>query len=156
MKEWFANLQPRERVIVVVGGILAAIIVLWMAVLDPLRTQTAALRTSVAEKRQLLVDLGRVEGAQSNAAAAARNGGAQQTLVVLVNSTAQQHGLNVPRTRPDGTDGINVTLQNASFDSLVTWLIALQTTHSVTVESASISGSREQGLVNGTLFLRRT
>lgn len=155
MKEWFASLQPRERVIVVAGGVLAAIIVLWMAVLDPLRTQTAALRTSVADKRQLLVDLGRVEGSQSSARPQAA-GGAQQTLVVLVNSTAQQHGLNVPRTRPDGSDGINVTLQNASFDSLVTWLIALQTTHSVTVESASISGSREQGLVNGTLFLRRT
>lgn len=156
MKEWFANLQPRERVIVAVGGVLAALIVLWIAVLNPLRTQSAALRTSVAEKRQLLVDLGRVEGAQSGGARPAASNGAQQTLVVLVNSTAQQHGLNVPRTRPDGTDGINVTLQNASFDSLVTWLISLETSHSVTVESASISGSREQGLVNGTLFLRRT
>ena len=150
MKEWFANLQPRERVI-----IMAAIVVLWIAVLGPLRTQSAALRESVADKRQLLVDLGRVEGAQTSAVPAGGNG-AQQTLVVLVNSTAQQHGLNVPRTRPDGPDGINVTLQNASFDSLVTWLVALESTHSVTVESASISGSREQGLVNGTLFLRRT
>lgn len=155
MKEWFANLQPRERLIVVGGAVMATIIVLWMFVLDPLRTQSADLREAVTDKRQLLVDLGRVEGAQASAVPAGNNG-AQQTLVVLVNSTAQQHGLNVPRTRPDGTDGINVTLQNASFDSLVTWLIALETTHSVTVESASISGSREQGLVNGTLFLRRT
>jgi hypothetical protein len=35
------------------------------------------------------------------------------------------------------------------------WLITLETVHSVRVESASIAGAREQGLVNGQVFLRR-
>jgi type II secretory pathway component PulM len=77
-------------------------------------------------------------------------------LVVLVDSTAQTFGLSLPRSRPDGADGINVAFQGVSFDALLSWLIALETTHGVAVESASFSSSRERGLVNGQLFLRRS
>jgi general secretion pathway protein M len=153
MKEWFASLQPRERLIVVAGSVAALIIALWMFVLSPLRSQSADLRDAVAGKQELLISLSRVEGSQAVSNNA--GGGAQQTLVVVISSTAQQHGLILPRTREDGPDGINITLQNASFDALMNWLISLETTHSVTVESASISGSREQGLINGQLLLRR-
>ena len=75
---------------------------------------------------------------------------------MLVTSTAQPFGLALDRTRPDGADGINVTFQGVSFDSLVNWLVTLDATHRVTVESASFSSAREPGLVNGQLFLRRT
>jgi general secretion pathway protein M len=153
MKEWLANLQPRERLIVVGGGIAAAIIALWLLVLSPLQSDAANLRGVVASKQRLLVDLGRVEGLQ--AAGSSSDGAPQQTLVVLISNTAKEHGLALPRQRADGPDGINVTLQSVSFDALVDWLVALETTHSVHVESANISSAREQGLVNGQVFLRR-
>ena len=45
--------------------------------------------------------------------------------------------------------------QTVSFDALLSWLITLETTYGVAVESASFSRSRERGLVNGKLSLRR-
>lgn len=155
MKDWFANLQPRERVIVVGGGMLAVLVVLWLAVIAPLLDSSAELRASVERKQRLLVDLGRVAGMQQSRNARPGVPEAQQTLYVLVDSTAKEHALQVPRTRQEGPDGVNVTLQNASFDSLMDWLINLQTAHAVSVESASINQAREQGLVNGQVFLRR-
>jgi general secretion pathway protein M len=154
MKEWFTNLQPRERMIVVVGGALAVLVVIWLAAISPLLERSAELRASVDRKQRLLVDLGRVAGVQQSRATRS-TGPAQQTLYVLVDSTAKEHGLQVPRTRQEGPDGVNVSLQNAPFDALKDWLIELETTHAVSVESASISTAREQGLVNGQVFLRR-
>ncbi|HET8696656.1 MAG TPA: type II secretion system protein M [Gammaproteobacteria bacterium] len=154
MKAWFANLQPRERLIVVIGGIAALLIVAWMAVVSPLLTESAALRASVTRKQRLLLDLGRVAGMQQSRSPQATDR-PQPTLYVLVDSTAKEHGLQLPRTRQEGADGVNVTLQNAPADALLDWLANLEVAHSVRVESASISPAREQGRVNGQVFLRR-
>jgi type II secretory pathway component PulM len=81
--------------------------------------------------------------------------GANQTLVVVIDNTAQAHGLRLSRSRPNGPSGVDVTFQGVPFDVLVAWLMTLHTTYAVDVESASLSNAREQGLVNGQLSLHR-
>jgi type II secretory pathway component PulM len=154
MKAWFANLEPRERLIFVIGSVAALLIIGWSFVLKPLREATADLRDAVATKQELLVGLGRVEGLSGVDPVPAADQ-AELSIVVLVDRTARDRGLTLPRQRPDGQDGVNVTIQNTSADALFGWLISLDATHSVSVESGSISGAREQGLVNGQLSLRR-
>lgn len=154
MKAWFLSLQERERLILVGGAIVAAVVVLWWLVLAPLNEGSAELRDAVTQKRRLLLDLRRVEAIVPGTDAAAASP-AGQSLLVLVESTAQAFGLAAPRTRQDGPNGINVSFQGASFDALLAWLIELDTTHGVRVETASFSSARETGLVNGQLFLRR-
>lgn len=152
MKQWFYGLQPRERWIVSVGSVVAAIMILWLGLLRPLQTESAALRTAVDTKQRLLLEVSRLEG--SGPAVSGREG-SDQTLVVIVSNTAAAHGLDLPRTRPNGPSGIDVTFQGASFDALVTWLVALHTSYGIDVETASFSSAREQGLVNGQLSLHR-
>jgi len=154
MKAWFFGLQQRERAIVVVGAVAAAIIVLWGLVLKPLGDITAELRTSVELKQRLLAEVTRVEAAQPGAVAENLQG-RNQTLLVVVDTTAAAHGLGHPRTQQNGPSGINVTLQSASFDSLVAWFVTLRSTYGVDVETASFNSAREPGLVNGQVSLRR-
>ena len=154
MRAWFDGLQPRERWIVLGGAAAAAVIILWAFVLTPLRTQSAILRTAVDTKQRLLVDLARLEGTQSPGATGSVQG-AEQTLVVIINGTAQAHGVTLPRTRPNGPNGIDVTFQGVAFDALMGWLVTLHDTYAVDVESASFSTARDQGLVNGQLSLHR-
>jgi len=154
MRAWFDSLQQRERWIAIVGAFAAFVIIMWALVLRPLGNQSATLRTAVDTKQRLLVDLGRLEGAQAPAAGSAVQGQGQ-TLVVIVDNTAQAHGLTLSRTRPNGPNGIDVTFQGASFDVLVAWLTTLQGSYAVDVESASLSSARVQGLVNGQLSLHR-
>lgn len=153
MKEWFANLQPRERAIFGGGAIVALLILLWAGVLRPLDTRSEVLRESVAAKQRLLVSLAQIDGQPTGGSSG--DAGQDQTILLLVGNSATEHGVELTRRRPDGPDGIQVTFGNASFDTLVGWLISLETESSVKVESASFTGTRQPGFVNGQLVLRR-
>jgi general secretion pathway protein M len=152
MRAWFESLAARERWILVAGGFLAVVIVVWWLVLTPLRTGSASLRAAIESKQRLLLDLSRLESTGASGPVAKNSG---ETLVVVVSNTAQQHGLQLARSRPNGPSGVDVTFQAVPFDVLVTWLLALHGSYGVEVESASLSSAREQGLVNGQLSLHR-
>jgi type II secretory pathway component PulM len=152
MTDWFASLQPREKLILAVGVVAAVVIVLFGGV-QKLGTSSSTLMTSVESKQRLLVDLSRLDSAAGTPVSTRE--GADQTLVVIISDTAATHGLTFPRTRPNGPNGIDVTFQQASFDALVAWLVALHDNYGIEVDSASFSAGRSEGLVNGQLSLQR-
>ncbi len=153
MRAWFDSLEQRERLVLSGGAVLVVLIVVWFFIWAPLRSGAADLDDAVAEKHQMLATLQRAQALGGSAPAVA----ATQSLVLLVDQTHRSHGLTgtLSRNQPDGTDGIRVTFQAASFDSLVTWLVALQRSYGVAVESANFDGTRQAGLVSATLVLRR-
>ncbi|MBN1237163.1 MAG: type II secretion system protein M [Gammaproteobacteria bacterium] len=157
MKEWFLSREPRERVVLAAGAALAAVIVFWAFVWTPMRDGSTELRERVSQKTQLLVDLQRASALAPVEGDRPAPSAGTQSLVVLIDRTAQSHGVAgaLTRTRPEGADAINVTVRDAAFDELVGWLVTLQTAHALTVESATFNGSRAPGLVNGQLLLRR-
>ena len=152
MRAWFDNLQPRERLILIGGAVVAALIILWIGVLSPLRARSEVLRDSVAQKQRLLVDLARV-GPPPPANTAQ---GGNQTLVVLISASAREHGVALKTQRPDGPDGIQVSFGNLAFDTLLEWLVAIEKQNAVAVESASFTATKQRGIVNGQLVLRRS
>lgn len=157
MKAWFESLAQRERNIVVAGGAIAVLIIAWTFVWTPLRDGAQELDGSVSEKHQLLANLRRVESL-GGPGGTGTSVAPTQSLVLLVDQTHRAHGLagTLSRNQPDGSDGIRVTFQSASFDELVSWLGALRQSYGVLVESASFDGTNQQGIVSATLVLRRT
>jgi type II secretory pathway component PulM len=154
MKAWFYGLQMRERWIVGLGAAVAVAIILWGFVVRPLRAEVTSLRAAVDTKQRLLVDVARVEVSQPGRVTSNRQG-ANQTLNVIIPTTASSYGLGTPRTRANGPSGVDVTLQGVSFDALMGWLVALQNTYGVEVENLSVTNAREPGLVNGQVSLHR-
>jgi len=155
MKDWWNGLQARERLALLVGGAIAGVIVLWAAIWNPLFAGTAALAGEVASKEQLLAELTRME---SLIGATPQTGAVREgSLVVVVDQTIRTQGLGstLKRNQPNGADGINLTFESASFDTLIRWLALLQRDHGISVQSASFSESRQPGLVNSSLVLRR-
>ncbi|MEE8093419.1 MAG: type II secretion system protein GspM [Gammaproteobacteria bacterium] len=155
MREWFDGLEQRDRIVLAAGAVAVVLIVAWVFIWTPLRSGAAELDDTVAEKHEMLATLQRAQALGGPAPSAAA---ATQSLVLIVDQTHRAHGLTgtLSRNQPDGTDGIRVTFQAASFDSLVTWLVALQRSYGVAVESANFDGTREAGLVGATLVLRRS
>jgi type II secretory pathway component PulM len=151
---WFYGLQPRERLIVASGAVLFVVIVGWGLVVSPLRAEAARLQASVDRNQRLLVDVSRYQG-QGPSNPGDGPPGRDQPLPYLVSSTVGAYGLEDPRTRANGPSGVDVTWQNASFDAIVAWLVALHDSYGVDVETASITPTREPGFVNATLLLRR-
>jgi general secretion pathway protein M len=156
IKEWFYNLEPRERLMLLAGGIVGVVIILWGGLWRPLTTGALELADAVDSKRSQLASLQRARavagqpGMQVSSAAG-------QSLVLLVDQTHRSFGLDgsLTRNQPDGTDGIRVTFQNASFDALIAWLGALQANYGTSVDAATIDGARTPGVVNATVVLRR-
>jgi type II secretory pathway component PulM len=152
MKAWFDNLQPRERLIVLGGVVGVLLIALWFGVMK-LHAQTEVLRDAVTAKQRMLVDLTRVG---TRPAASANPQGNTQTLVVVIDGSAREHGITLSTSRPDGPDGVQVAFSNVPFDMLLEWLVALEKQRSVAVESASFTTAKQKGIVNGQLTLRRS
>jgi type II secretory pathway component PulM len=151
MKAWFDNLQPRERLILL-GGVAAVLLIAVFFGVLRLHTQTEVLREAVAAKQRMLVDLTRVGIRPAGPAPAANN----QTLVVVIDGSAREHGIVLSTRRPDGPDGVQVAFSNVPFDMLLEWLVALEKQSSVAVESASFTTAKQKGIVNGQLTLRRS
>ena len=159
MKRWFADLEARERFILIGGAAIAAIIIVWGFVWNPLSTRTVELTDAVATKQRMLATLQRARAVAAPAGQAQLvDASTRQSLVLLIDQTHRSYGLDgtLVRNQPDGADGIRVTFQDASFDGLVAWLGTLQNSYAVAVETATIDGGRQAGIVNATLVLRRS
>lgn len=162
MKEWFANLATRERLIVAVGGAAALLILFWALVWLPLERGQEELRTSVSDWRQSLSEL-RVLAASmaldESEAVSVPVGDAGQSPVVVVDQTLRERNLNsaVKRRQPT-PNGIRIEFENVAFDELVVWLGELSAAHGLSVQAGSLSqGTRdEEGRINASLTLERS
>jgi type II secretory pathway component PulM len=154
MKEWFLRREPRERLILAIGAAAAVVIIGWRLVWSPLAAGVERLDSRVETRGQLLVDAHSAAAIEPDAASRPR---AEQSLLVLVDSTARNHGVAQALTRrnPNGANEIDVTVQAAPFDALIGWLATLEGEHIVSVESASIRATQEPGVVSGRVVLRR-
>jgi general secretion pathway protein M len=157
MKEWFMSREPRERIVLGVGSAVAVLLAFVLLVWRPLQNEAADLEGSVAQKTRLLVDLQRAAAVAPESGGRPQAAGGTQSLLVLVDGTAQSHGLEgaLRNARSEGADGISVTLRDASFDAVIRWLVTLQTVHGLSVEAVNVNATRASGLVNGQLSLRR-
>jgi general secretion pathway protein M len=158
VRQWWLERNPRERLILICGAAAAVLIVLLTFIWLPLQRGTTELRGSVGEKTRVLADLRRAQALGASGATGNAPLAATQSLVGLIASTGQSHELVFTRTAPDttaGADAIRVSFESAKFDDLVAWLEMLERDYGVTVDSFSVNGAQNPGLVTGQTFLRR-
>jgi type II secretory pathway component PulM len=155
MKAWFESLRAREKLILIGGGTAAALIFLWFGAMK-LHAQTGVLRDSIGAKQRMLVELDRVGAQPAGNAPGAQTPGSTQTLVVMIESSAHDYGIQLTRTRAEASNGVQVSFSNVAFPKLLDWLVKLERERSVTVESASFTSTKQRGVVNGQLVLRRS
>lgn len=155
----FQALNPRERAIVVGGGCIVLLAVIYFLLLAPFYSAIDARGRRVAAKQADLAWLqGSLAEVQSLAATQPQAAGPTgESLVVLIDRTAREGGLGPSLTgqTPSGDAGIRVRLESAPFDSVVQWLGVLQQQYGVAIESATIDRTPAQGVVNATLTLQR-
>ena len=159
MKDWFAQLEPRERILVISAAALAVFALIIIAGVRPLVNNTARNQEIVADKEALLADLTQAAqrlGPQTSQASSRAPAGSS-SLVVVVDQTTRKFGLsaNLKRNQPDGANSIRLRLENAPFDEMVQWLAELQSRHGLSAASANIDVAQAKGRVNCNLVLSR-
>ena len=54
MREYWAGLQARERLILIIGGIVATMLLIYALIINPMQHELARLSKSVGEQREVL------------------------------------------------------------------------------------------------------
>ena len=157
LKTWFKGLQPRERTIVLSAGVLISVAILYLGIFGPLVNAVATREARINTKQQDLVWMRSVANNVRMASAAQAGGAGGESLVVLINRTAQQAGIAsaLVNQAPSGENSIRVRLERANFDAVVAWIGSLQQQYSIRVETASIDRGEKPGVINASLVLTR-
>ena len=161
MRDWFENLEARERLVVGAGGIVALFVIVWGLFWVPLDRGHSEARETLLQFEQALIDLRRL---RATAAAAgdtqtAPVAGAGLTPIVIVDQTLSTRGLNnTLRRRQPTPNGISVEFEDVAFDDLVLWLGDLSSRYALDVQAGSLSVSSRAapGRIDARLTLERT
>jgi type II secretory pathway component PulM len=152
---WLEKQSARDQRILRIGALVVALIlVAWLAVL-PQQALTRA-RERVADKESLLQYMRQVGPALAAAGSGESVQPIGESFVVFIDRTAREHGLAEALTGspPAGNGAFRVTLENADFNLLLTWVHQLTTRYGVRVETANFTSQDGPGRVNASVQLR--
>jgi general secretion pathway protein M len=154
LRQYFLKLSRREQRMALLGAVAAGLLLI-LAILLPLQRRVGALEQRVEHKRDDLLWL-RSMAPQLSGLRTSAPPQLHESLVVLVDRTARQSGLEhaLAGSQPSGNGGLNVRLEQASFDALVAWLAQLRDNYGIRVESAVVDAGNNAGTVNASLVLR--
>ena len=158
MMSWIQQLAPRERLILGCGAVAAIAIIVWGLLWKPLHDGRTQLADQVDQKSNLYIDVQRAMSVDGQDTDNPAPGGAGQSILILIDTSARSYGLaeSFTQTRPNGPNEISVSFQRAPFDTIVSWLIELESTYGIAVNSVSMTDSGQPGLINGQVFLARS
>ncbi len=160
MKDWWDNLEGREQLFVMAGGLFLVVALLYALVWLPFDKRHEQLTNNVSNWEQSLAELRPLRGV---VAAPGPGGGAvtssNQAPIIIVDQTLRSRGLEQFRRRsqPTTSNGIRVEFENVAFDELVLWLGDLSDQHAMHVQAGSLTlaSDRGPGRINASLTLER-
>lgn len=153
------NLQPREQLIVGLGGLAAALVLVFLLVVEPLMERRdlaqARLDQLAAEQAWMRTHADQV-AARPERARAAENGsrGDGRSMLAVVDVSARRAGIHeqMRQARPRD-EGVVVHFEGVDFQNLMTWLGTLESDEGIVPERLDLSRQSRAGQVNADLQL---
>ncbi len=151
MRNWFLQLNQREQLSLLVLGAALGLYLLYMLVWSPLDSA----RDSLAlQNESVAASLQRVDAMVSEITRLRESGtrpGARRNLTSLINQSTGALALPVSRLQPNSRGEIQVRLENAAFDDLLTWLYRMEYQEGLLVRELSVTQAGSVGRVNATV-----
>ena len=157
MKDWFAGLERRERMLVTGGGAVLLVLLLYTMIWEPIAGSYRALQDGVAEQKQTLVWMkqaaAELQLLQRSGSGTARGLGGR-SLLSVVDQSARSGGLGpaIKRIEPEGGKGVKVWLEGVAFDPMILWLGKITRTYQIETSIITIE-PQGGGRVNARLTL---
>jgi general secretion pathway protein M len=145
---------PREQLMLRVLGLFFLALLLIFAIVLPLHHFNADAVADYRAQRDTLawMESNRAAVGKAGATASARKPG--DSILTIANQSARTLGLSFKRYEPNGERGVNVWLEQVSFDQVVRWLELLERDYGVTAADFSASRRDEAGMVDVRLNLQ--
>jgi type II secretory pathway component PulM len=160
MKNWYNSLSQRERMLVIYGSIVTALILLWLLAVKPIYNNHLRLNTTIKQQNEKLSLMQKqsIEIKQLQ----------QQDLRKPINSVSQnpqqiiERSLqtwrlksSLERMQSQGT-GVRIILKNANADRVMRFLYELEDQHALNIDSLAIStATKEPGLADFRITIQR-
>jgi general secretion pathway protein M len=144
----------REQVLILGGGILVIVYILWLAVLNPIqkkRNQLAAANISATQS------LGRVEimAAQIQQAQTQGANTSGENINGLIDSSLRNNGLTMSGFQPGANGEVRVRLDKAAYEPLIQWLYDMEFKNNVSILELSVAATNDVGLVTVNVRLKK-
>lgn len=155
LKEWLAQLAPRERWMVLFCAVVVAVAVLYGGIWQPLVKAQSTRQTALEDARGVAARLEELSAlAQSSSSSGAVNRSA--SLLTVVDQGARTTlGKQPTRIQPEGDKVVKVWVEEVSFDSLLQWMQELERRYGIRTQSAEIEKQATPGMVSAQLTLGR-
>ncbi len=161
MKDWFSNLEAREQVFVMVGGVFVVVALIYVLLWAPLDKSHEQVSARVDSWERSLAELRPLRSLLASGSANTTRPvvSSTQAPIIIVDQTLRSRGLEQFRRRsqPTANNGIRVEFESVAFDELVLWLGDLATQHDLHVQAGSMSVVTQAGpgRINASLTLER-
>ena len=155
MQKWFNDLESREQLLVLIGGILLLVYLLYLLVWNPvaskrddLKVQNVAVSQSLGSVKRLAAEY--IALKKSGAASKSPVG---ENLSKIVDSSVARNQLKMNRFQPSSSGDVQVRFENAVFNNIVAWLYELESGYAIEVKELSVTPGSASGLVNVSVRL---
>ena len=158
MKQFTAQLSRREKQLLMYGGLLVLVVLLWLLVYRPVTeylSQQAALKTQLQQQLSSMQQA--ATGLTGQVSQDTRELPAGQTFSAWIDGQLKQLGMQqaVKRSEPIDDKTVTLWLESVPFDPWADWLQRINQQYGVVVEQVDVSiTDRSLGLV--TLRMRIT
>jgi len=151
------KLNPRERLIVVGGGLVLFVVGIYLFAWEPLLEKQQALNSSIKSQQGLhdwmLRSAAEVKSLKGSGRHKTLNAGAMQSVINRTAKTALP-GAVIKRIEKNRQQGIQVWIEQVAFDDMVKWLGNLQQGKGIRVASMVSERTNQVGRVNVRLVLK--
>lgn len=149
-------LPPRQRWLLI-GGVVAILFILYLALWLPVQRELSRLRTLVPQEKVQLAQM-KVQAMEINRLrASGRMPAPGGNLLAILEQSATASGIRarITRMEPEGNNGARLSLDGVHFNALISWLASLQNQGGVRIEKATFEAQPTlAGTVNARLVLR--
>jgi len=141
-----------------IAAVVVALALVYAVAWGPLASSVARLQQSVEEQQALKQWMQQAAAEVNQLRGAAGASDDHRSLLAVVDQTSKQSQLGpaVKRIEPDGQELVRVSLEQASFDDMMSWLGSLQRSFGVSVADVSIDRQAASGRVNARITLKRS
>lgn len=140
VKNWWAQLQARERLVLSVGSVVVPLILAYLFIFEPWQTAMQHMsrvvpikRTELAWMREQAEVMGPINSSSNSSANFI---GQNQSLMSVLQKTANQKGLQKSikqiTPRPEN-DSVSVLMEEVSFNGWVRWVTDLEKRYGINV-----------------------
>lgn len=154
MKQWWLGLSLREKQIVSIGSMMAAIFIIYAWIWSPLNHKINTMRTQITQNQELLNWMQLADKQLENTSDQKKTVSSESLLSLTQHQIKQSTFANqLSELRQGENDTVQLSFKQISFDNLITWLMDAGREQGLTVTQMTVTAYNTPGIVSAELQL---